>query len=197
MITPFDYLEHRRACKQKQLERSRRIAELPSEYHGSVASSDRLILDKSIEELVQDVHKEVVRPVDILRSYGKLAIRAHAKTNCLTEVMIDPGAEQSIATINLKGPLAGIPVSLKDTIVVGGFDTSVGYSRYTGKPYPNDGTMARILKDAGKVAAYMEGLAEIQLLRSRPLREDKLSHHLVILRVNQRCLGPHNQPSQY
>lgn len=111
--------------------------------------------------------------------------------------MIDPGAEQSIENINLKGPLAGIPISLKDTIVVGGFDTSVGYSRYTGKPYPKDGTMARILKDAGKVAGYIEGLADIQLLRSRPLREDKLSHHLIILRVNQRCLGPHNQPSQY
>ncbi|KAL8985133.1 MAG: hypothetical protein Q9205_001071 [Flavoplaca limonia] len=149
--------------KQKQLERSRRIAELPSEYHGSVASSDRLILDKSIEELVQDVHKEVVRPVDILRSYGKLAIRAHAKTNCLTEVMIDPGAEQSIENISLKGPLAGIPVSLKDTIVVGGFDTSVGYSRYSGKPYRRDGTMARILKDAGAVP-YVKTNCPITLL---------------------------------
>ncbi|KAL8748530.1 MAG: hypothetical protein Q9199_008170, partial [Rusavskia elegans] len=148
MITPFDYFEHRRACKQKQLERSNRIASLPPEYHDPVSSSDRKILDKSVEELVQDVHKEVVNPIDILRSYGKLAIKAHAKTNCLTEVMINPGAERWIEDIDLKGPLAGIPVSLKDSIVVGGFDTSVGYSRYTGRPYPQDGTMVRILKDA-------------------------------------------------
>ncbi|KAI4284920.1 MAG: hypothetical protein L6R38_001063 [Xanthoria sp. 2 TBL-2021] len=148
MITPFDYFEHRRACKQKQLERSNRIANLPPEYHGPVSSSDRKILDKSVEELVQDVHKEVVNPIHILRSYGKLAIKAHAKTNCLTEVMINPGAERWIEEINLKGPLAGIPVSLKDSIVVGGFDTSVGYSRYTGKSYLQDGTMVRILKDA-------------------------------------------------
>lgn len=103
-----------------------------------------------MEELVQDVHKEVVNPIHILRSYGKLAIKAHAKTNCLTEVMINPGAERWIEEINLKGPLAGIPVSLKDSIVVGGFDTSVGYSRYTGKSYLQDGTMVRILKDAGQ-----------------------------------------------
>ncbi len=64
--------------------------------------------------------------------------------------MIHPGAERWIQDINLKGPLAGIPVSLKDTIVVGGFDTSVGYSRYTGNPSPEDGTMVRILKDAGQ-----------------------------------------------
>ncbi|KAL9001055.1 MAG: hypothetical protein Q9169_000539 [Polycauliona sp. 2 TL-2023] len=148
MITPFDYLEHRRACKQKQLERSNRIADLPPEYHGPVSSSNRHILDKTVEELVQDVHKDVVKPIDILRTYGKLAIKAHAKTNCLTEVMINPGAEKCMENTNLKGPLAGIPVSLKDSIVVAGFDTSVGYSRYTGKPYSQDGTMVRILKDA-------------------------------------------------
>lgn len=52
--------------------------------------------------------------------------------------------------INLKGPLAGIPVSLKDSIAVGGFDVSVGYSCNTGKPCPQDGTMVKILKDAGQ-----------------------------------------------
>ncbi|CAO1605434.1 hypothetical protein XANCAGTX0491_008952 [Xanthoria calcicola] len=163
MITPFDYFEHRRACKQKQLERSNRIANLPPEYHGPVSSSDRQTLAKSVEELVQDVHKEVVKPIDILRSYGKLAIKAHAKTNCLTEVMIHPGAERWIQDIDLKGPLAGIPVSLKDTIVVGGFDTSVGYSRFTGEPSPQDGTMVRILKDAGAIP-YVKTNCPITLL---------------------------------
>ncbi|KAL8686190.1 MAG: hypothetical protein Q9218_007281 [Villophora microphyllina] len=141
MITPFDYFEHRRACKQKQLERSYRIANLPPDYHTPISSEDRKILDKPIEQLVQNVHNDVVKPVDILRSYGKVAIKAHAKTNCLTEVMINPGAEKWIEHVNLKGPLAGIPVSLKDSIAVGGFDVSVGYSRNTGKPYPQDGAM--------------------------------------------------------
>ncbi|KAL8673789.1 MAG: hypothetical protein Q9168_001801 [Polycauliona sp. 1 TL-2023] len=163
MITPFDYLEHRRACKQKQLERSNRIAELAPEYHGPVTSLDRHILDKSVEELVQDVHKDVVKPIDILRTYGKLAIKAHAKTNCLTEIMINPGAENWIGSTNLKGPLAGIPVSLKDSIVVRDFDTSVGYSRYTGKPYSQDGTMVRILRDAGAIP-YVKTNCPITLL---------------------------------
>ncbi|KAL8786355.1 MAG: hypothetical protein Q9213_002852 [Squamulea squamosa] len=163
MITPFDYFEHRRACKQKQLERSNRIANLPSEYHKPVFSEDREILDKPIEQLVQNVHKQVIRPIDILRSYGKVAIKAHAKTNCLTEVMINPGAEKWIEDINLKGPLAGIPISLKDSIIVGGFDTSVAYSRYTGKPYPQDGTMVRILKDAGAIP-YIKTNCPITLL---------------------------------
>lgn len=102
---------------------------------------------------MQDVHKGIVKPIDILRSYGKVAIKAHAKTNCLTEVMISPAAESWIEHVNLKGPLAGIPVSLKDSITVRGFDVSVGYSRNTGKPFAEDGAIVKILKDAGELTA--------------------------------------------
>jgi Asp-tRNA(Asn)/Glu-tRNA(Gln) amidotransferase A subunit family amidase len=51
----------------------------------------------------------------------------------------------------LKGPLAGIPVSLKDSIQVKGFDSTVGFSQHTGKPYAEDGPMVKLLKDAGAV----------------------------------------------
>ena len=54
--------------------------------------------------------------------------------------------------VNLKGPLAGIPISLKDSIAVGGFDVSVGYSCNTGKPYAQDGNLVKILKAAGSFA---------------------------------------------
>ena len=87
--------------------------------------------------------------MDILRTYGKVAIRAHEKTNCITEVMLPEAEDWAEKEINVKGPLAGIPVSLKDTIAVGGFDVSVGYSCNTGKPALQDGAMVKILKDAG------------------------------------------------
>jgi Asp-tRNA(Asn)/Glu-tRNA(Gln) amidotransferase A subunit family amidase len=53
--------------------------------------------------------------------------------------------------INLKGPLAGIPVSLKDSINVKGFDTSVGYASLAGNRVLEDGPMVKLLKDAGKI----------------------------------------------
>lgn len=52
--------------------------------------------------------------------------------------------------VNLKGPLAGIPISLKDSIAVRGFDVSVGYSRNIGNPYAEDGSLVKILKAAGQ-----------------------------------------------
>ena len=60
-----------------------------------------------------------------------------------------PEAEEWAKEVNLKGPLAGIPVSVKDTINVGGFDTSVAYSSFTGKPFKEDGPMIKMLKAAG------------------------------------------------
>ena len=107
------------------------------------------------------MHKHVRKPIDILRTYGKLAIRAHEKTNCLTEVMLPEAEKWAETGINAKGPLAGIPVSLKDSIAVGGFDVSVGYSCNTGKPYAQDGTLARLLKDAGQTCVIMDTMESL------------------------------------
>ncbi|KAF2093766.1 amidase signature enzyme [Rhizodiscina lignyota] len=152
MLYPFDYFQHRRDCARKQSERASKIATLPKPYLNPLAQDERSILQRPIAELVQDVHKNITSPVDILRTYGKVAIKAQEKTNCLTEIMF-PEAESWIeqGDINLKGPLAGIPVSLKDSIKVGGFVTSVGYSRYSNRKAEKDGAMVRLLKDAGAV----------------------------------------------
>ena len=100
---------------------------------------------------MQDVHKQVLAPIDILRAYGKMAIRAHQETNCLTEVMLPEAEEWAQDKQALTGPLAGIPISLKDSIAVKGFDASVGYSCNTGKPYQDDGSLVKILKAAGAI----------------------------------------------
>ena len=99
---------------------------------------------------MQDVQKQIISPVDILRCYSKIALLAHAKTNCLTEIML-PEAERWAQGegVNLKGPLAGIPVSLKDSISVAGFDVTLGFSVNTGQPCEDDGTLVKILKAAG------------------------------------------------
>ena len=132
------------------MERSTRIANLPPSYRSPISLQDHEILDKPIEILVQDVHKQLLKPIDILRTYGKVAIRAHEKTNCLTEIMLPEAESWAENEINLKAPLAGIPISLKDSVAVRGFDVSVGYSRNTGKPYVEDGSLVKILKAAGQ-----------------------------------------------
>lgn len=99
---------------------------------------------------MQDVHNGVVSPVDVLRTYGRVAVRAQRKTNCVTEFLWPEAEQWAAKEINIKGPLAGIPVSLKDSIHVKGFDTSVGYARKSEKPLEEDGVLTKILKDAGE-----------------------------------------------
>lgn len=74
---------------------------------------DTNILNQSIATIVNGVQSGKVDPSDILAAYSKQALRAHARTNCLTEIMI-LSAETWAKECNKKGPLAGIPISLKD-----------------------------------------------------------------------------------
>lgn len=83
--------------------------------------------------------------------------------------------------INLKGPLAGIPVSLKDSVKVGGFVTSVGYSRYANRRATEDGPMVRLLKHAGAVPFVKTNLP-ITLLSFESTND-----------LWGRCSNPHNE----
>ncbi len=168
------------SSQRKQLERSTRIANLPSSYTSPISSQDRDILSKPIEALVQDVHKRIVSPIEILRTYGKIAVRAQEKTNCLTEIMIPEAENWAEHEVDLEGPLAGIPISLKDSITVKGFDVSVGYSCNVGKPYADDGTLVKILKAAGAIP-YVKTNLPTTLLSFESSND-----------VWGRCLNPHN-----
>jgi Asp-tRNA(Asn)/Glu-tRNA(Gln) amidotransferase A subunit family amidase len=98
-------------------------------YHGAYTSSERDALSKPIDELVQDVYKQIIQPIYVLRAYSKAALKAHENTNCVTEVMID-AAEGGTADgrIKFKRLLTGISISLKDSIVAKGLDTTVACS---------------------------------------------------------------------
>lgn len=139
------------------------------------------MLLKPVSELVQDVHKQAILPIDILRAYGKAALKAHSKTNAVTEIMISAAEGWTEdGSINFEGPLAGVPVSLKDSIVVGGFDTTVGYSCNVGNKGEKDGAMVRILKDAGAVP-YVKTNLPTTLLSFESTND-----------VWGRCTNPHN-----
>ncbi|KZT10510.1 amidase signature enzyme [Laetiporus sulphureus 93-53] len=146
----FSYIAHRRACNTKQKERRERIQMLPAFYHASLSASDKTIIATSISQIVSSVQGGALKPIEILTAYSKAALKAHAATNCLTEVML-PEAEEWARNCNTKGPLAGLPVSLKDEHSVKGFDACIGYSAWVGKPMEKDSALVRLLRDAGAV----------------------------------------------
>ncbi|KAF8062345.1 amidase signature domain-containing protein [Lyophyllum atratum] len=146
----FSYIAHKQACAAKQNERQARIHQLPAQYKEPIGPKDAIILEQHVSSLVESVQVGQMDPNDILTAYSKQALRAHAETNCLTEIMI-LSAETWAKECNRKGPLAGIPISLKDTVGVAGWDSSIGYSAWAGKPMQKDSALVRLLRDAGAI----------------------------------------------
>ncbi|KZV72069.1 amidase signature enzyme [Peniophora sp. CONT] len=150
MISLLDYLEHRRTCRRKQQEREDRIAALPAVYHEPLLAQDRDVLSLPASSIVAGVQSGKLSSQDVIKAYGKAALLAHGRTNCLTEVMI-PSAEDWAATCDTQGPLAGMPISMKDTAVVTGYDSTAGYSSWAFKPFARNSTLVQLLLDAGAV----------------------------------------------
>jgi Asp-tRNA(Asn)/Glu-tRNA(Gln) amidotransferase A subunit family amidase len=134
----------------KQRERAERIASLPEVYHQPLTPQDKDILSRPVSAIVSSVQTASLNPSDVLTAYAKRALQAHAQTNCLTEIMIEP-AERWARSANSSGPLAGVPVSLKDVLAVKGYDSCIGYSAMTGKPMSYDGAFVRLLRHAGAI----------------------------------------------
>ena len=129
----------------KQRARAERIASLPEAYRQPLTAQDRDILARPVAAIVAGVQTASLDPSDVLAAYAKRALQAHAQTNCLTEIL-SWGRDA-----NRAGPLAGVPVSLKDTLAVKGYDSTIGYSAMAGKPMAYDGAFVKLLRDAGAV----------------------------------------------
>ena len=147
---------------EKQKERQTCIDSLPAVYHAPLTLEDKTIVGQFASETITKVQEGTLDPVTVVRAYGKKALKAHQATNCLTEILL-PEAEGWAQVCNRKGPLAGMPVSLKDTVAVGGFDVCIGYSAWVGRRAPLDSPLVRLLRDAGAVP-YVKTNIPITLL---------------------------------
>jgi hypothetical protein len=105
----------RQTSKTKQEERRQRITDITtaSRLSEPLTTQEVEVLTEPISTLVSAVQTGKADPVDILKAYGKKALKAHEATNCLTEVMISAALSWARGC-NRDGPLAGVPVSLKD-----------------------------------------------------------------------------------
>ncbi|KAK9324246.1 amidase signature domain-containing protein [Lipomyces orientalis] len=144
----FTYLKYKKIIATKQKERADRIAELIPVYGTPLTSEEVQIFRTPVAELVTNVHKGVVKPIDVLHAYGKRALKAQENTNCLTEIMFKD-AEKQAEICNTHGSLAGVPISFKDTVSIKGYDCTLGIAMHAFKPLQNDAPLVRLLKDAG------------------------------------------------
>ncbi|KAL8680598.1 MAG: hypothetical protein Q9224_006928, partial [Gallowayella concinna] len=106
------------------------------------------ILANDSVQLVASIQRRQYTAVEVVRSYCKAAAIAQQINNCLHEIMFGLAMQTARdldrhykETGNVKGPLHGLPVSLKDQFHVEGYDTTMGYvgwiGTYEGSHDPN------------------------------------------------------------
>lgn len=97
--------------------------------------------------------------VQVLTAFFKVAVASQDLTNCLTEIFFEEGLERAkqldahlARTGKVVGPLHGLPVSIKDHILIKGHDGATGYASWAYKSYADhDAAVVRILREAGAV----------------------------------------------
>ncbi|KAI7975548.1 hypothetical protein EIK77_005914 [Talaromyces pinophilus] len=89
----------------------------------------------------------------------KLANPRSFQTNCLTEIFFDDAIvrakkldmEYGRKSLDALPPLFGLPISLKDSFQVAGYDTSTGMGCYVDEPAKENSALAAMLIDLGAV----------------------------------------------
>ena len=154
------HLGCRYTSARKRQERANEINTLSPSYRAPFTIDDKKILDTPVSQLAQNVQDKVWKPTEVLVAYGKKAIQVHERVNCITEILI-PSAETWAAGLwneldKVDGndvikskPLLGVPVSLKDTVSVAGYDQAIGYTSRISNPATYSSPLVQLLLDAG------------------------------------------------
>ncbi|KAG9014094.1 hypothetical protein FRB90_005577 [Tulasnella sp. 427] len=173
--TPPDLVQWTQVAHGKQLAREKilsqyqswRLDELPSQ---DVLDVSELVLSKLTETERTIVHLDATAitaairdrkytAVQVLIAFCKVTVAAQDTTNCITEIFFEEGLarareldEHLQKTGEVVGPLHGLPVSIKDHILLKGHDTSTGYITWANETVADrDAVVVDILRKAGAV----------------------------------------------
>ncbi|KAJ5124456.1 Amidase [Penicillium bovifimosum] len=126
----------------------------------TVLTPDELSITSShdVTSLSQLIHSRALTSEAITTAFCKRAAIAQQLTNCLSEILFLPAIERAQAldaeykrTGKTRGPLHGIPISLKDTYNIKGYDSSIGMASLAENPAKENAALVDILLEQGAV----------------------------------------------
>ncbi|KAI0278662.1 amidase signature domain-containing protein, partial [Russula brevipes] len=122
------------------------------------AEEHQRYLNATASQIVENISAGTWTASTVLEAYIARAAQVQQATNCLTEVFFEQAREDArqldaefAETGRLKGPLHGVPISLKDQFDVKGFDSTIGYTQWANKPAERDAALVATLRTAGAV----------------------------------------------
>ncbi|KAI1619401.1 general amidase [Exophiala viscosa] len=163
-----------------QAKRASRDAAIPLEWrlHPHQVPQDRLnVIDVPVESgiltarelamteddavaLVQKLVNREYSSYEVTLAFCKRAAIAQQLVNCLTEVFFERALEAAqrldaeyAASDVTRGPLHGLPVSLKDCFHISGTDATIGYTALANQPtsHHEESEITRIMRESGAI----------------------------------------------
>ncbi|EPE29787.1 Amidase signature (AS) enzyme [Glarea lozoyensis ATCC 20868] len=108
--------------------------------------------------LTSAIAKNELTALAVTTAFCKRAAIAQQLTNCLTEIMFEDAIARAKwldsefqKTGKVVGPLHGLPISLKDSFKVKGYDASIGIASLAFNPATQNSVLVDILLDLGAV----------------------------------------------
>ncbi|ODV85728.1 hypothetical protein CANARDRAFT_27824 [[Candida] arabinofermentans NRRL YB-2248] len=112
----------------------------------------------SVDELLECIHSRQLTALEVTIAFCKRAAIANQLTNCCTELMFADSIERAkyldeYMETNGKpiGPLHGLPVSLKDSFKVPGYDSTIGFTINIGNATSEFSNLPKLLYEQGCV----------------------------------------------
>uniref|UniRef100_A0A5K3FIS2 Amidase domain-containing protein n=1 Tax=Mesocestoides corti TaxID=53468 RepID=A0A5K3FIS2_MESCO len=140
-----------------------------------------MITQLPLHELIEKLKKQELPPAYVLLAYQHKAFRVDKELNCVVEFLYP-----EFTDVNLKGPLAGAPVSLKECIGIKGFDTCVGCACYVDHASKNDAVALQLIRSLGGVPFVRTTVPQTMMstqcsnpitgVTLNPLRKDRTPH---------------------
>nr|CAH0098966.1 unnamed protein product [Daphnia galeata] len=116
--------------------------------------------DLEISLLLQNLQDGHLSCLEVLRAYQAKALKITTEYNCITEFILEAEewAKQLDADASLggkKGPLHGLPFSVKDNVGIIGYDSTIGISKFISQPATEDAAIVIALKRLGAIPFFL------------------------------------------
>jgi amidase len=116
------------------------------------------ITSKTAAELLRKLSDAEWTSEEVALAFCKRAAVAHQLLNCLSEIFFEEAIFDARAldahfkeTGKPKGPLHGLPISLKDSFYIAGTDSTLGFTSLVNDPAIQESTLVEMLRAAGSV----------------------------------------------
>ena len=125
---------------------------------GILTQDELKITEAPVADILSNLQSRKLTSEAVTTAFCKRAAVAHQLTNCLTEIFFDEAIaaakefdHQYQASGKPAGPLAGLPVSLKDNFNLKGKDSNLGFVAWIEDPSDHDSTLVTLLREQGAV----------------------------------------------